>query len=70
MASVSTVKPERSEKQLEFTSVLESACVCFRVKMTDMFVEGPEKMGPSLFPLPRFSFSIPFVGSYLPRLCH
>lgn len=74
-ASVSTVKPERSEKQLEFTPVLKvqarvRAGVRSSVKMTDMFVEGPKESVPRGF-LSRFSHSpSPFVGTYPRRLCH
>lgn len=63
-ASVSTVKPERSEKQLEFTLVLKVQA-CFTLKMTDMFVERPEESVPHSF-LSRFSHSpSPLLGPTL-----
>lgn len=67
---MSTVKPERSGKQLEFTPVLKvQARVCagvhFSVKMTDMFVEGPKESVPRGF-LSRFSHSpSPLLGPTL-----
>lgn len=63
-ASVSTVKPERSGKQLEFTLVLKVQAY-FTLKMTDMFVERPEKSVPHSF-LIRFSHSpSPLLGPTL-----